>query len=513
MAVASTCDFANHSVKVYWLQWSRIAESLPKEAARQAAAGNSDIIQTIYVRLTTFLEQTVRVSARCRTAFRKQKMNDGHEITSLCLNEFEKDMRDRVVAFTGIPNSKGVSKNHRVSLLQVFHACRHTIEVDRVVCAPFSRDTPAPNISLEDLNLYAGMVAEEEAHKLDKEQGWDPKKHAHLWKPLVFHIEKVLCGGHLTKEENTRAFVTTMRWLSDMVRNCNNPRLCLLFCGGQRIGKSWFFDNMRKYMLGPQCSQVYDSPRDFGDFTRATEGVVFNQFEELQSGAKNVGPWLKNFVGGQDLSERLLFKNGRQVANTGRTVLTTDDASKLGIPKDRCEQYERVFACRCCEKYKTPEYLAQLVACGTGDHWVAFYRYLYHYSEVDPIPFTCVGASNAAEYAQKYTTQVHHSEKKMVQEFIDYLITEKEDFLQETNAKYNGKIPTKTMFEEFHFWAQSENLECAKGLRHSVFVSVLVDLLKGTDTTVCQSKQILTGLDGKSWRPNVFEGLSNERTS
>ena len=141
---------------------------------------------------------------------------------------------------------------------------------------------------------------------------------------------------------------------------------------------------------------------------------------------------------------------------------------------------------------------------------MAFYRYLYHYSEVDPTPFTCVGASNAAEYTQKYTTQVHHSERKMVQEFIDYLVTEKEDFLQETNAKYNGKIPTKTVFEEFHFWAQSEHLDCAKGLRHSVFVSVLVDLLKGTDTTVCQSKQILAGLDGKSWRPNVFEGLSNE---
>ena len=85
MALASTCDFADHSVKVYWLQeWSSIAESLPKEAARQTAAGNSDVIQTIYARLTTFLEQTVRVSARCRTAFRKQKMNDGHEIQQVC---------------------------------------------------------------------------------------------------------------------------------------------------------------------------------------------------------------------------------------------------------------------------------------------------------------------------------------------------------------------------------------------------------------------------------------------
>ena len=61
---------------------------------------------------------------------------------------------------------------------------------------------------------------------------------------------------------------------------------------------------MRKYMLGPHCSKVYDSPRDFGDFTKAIEGVVFNQFEELQAGAKNVGPWLKNFIGGQDLNER-----------------------------------------------------------------------------------------------------------------------------------------------------------------------------------------------------------------
>ena len=60
-----------------------------------------------------------------------------HEITSLCLNEFEKDIRDRVVAFTGTPNLKGVTKNHRVSLLQVFHSCRHTIEVDRVSVRPF----------------------------------------------------------------------------------------------------------------------------------------------------------------------------------------------------------------------------------------------------------------------------------------------------------------------------------------------------------------------------------------
>jgi len=124
----------------------------------------------------------------------------------------------------------------------------------------------------------------------------------------------------------------------------------------------------------------------------------------------------------------LLFKNGRQMANTGRIVLTTDDASKLGIPKDRCEQYERVFAYRCCEKYKTAEYLAQLVACGTRDHWVAFYRYLYHYSEVDPILFMCIGASNAAEYTQKYTSQVHHSDRKMVQEFIDYLALRRRTF-------------------------------------------------------------------------------------
>ena len=295
-----------------------------------------------------------------------------------------------------------------------------------------------------------------------------------------------------------------------MVRNVNNPRMCLVFCGGQRIGKSWFFDNMRKYMLGPQCSQVYDSPRDFGDFTRATEGVVFNQFEELQAGAKNVGPWLKNFVGGQDLSERLLFKNGRQVANTGRTVLTTDDVTKLGIPKDRCEQYERVFASRCCENFKTPEYIAQLVACGTREHWVAFYRYLFHYPETDPVPFTCVGASNAEEYLHKYTTQVQYSEKKVVQEFLEYLVAEKEDFLQEANSKYDGKIPTKNVFEEFHWWANSENLECAKRLRHSVFVAVLVDLLKERGTTVGQSKQVLTGVDGKSWRPNVFEGLNND---
>ena len=184
--------------------------------------------------------------------------------------------------------------------------------------------------------------------------------------------------------------------------------------------------------------------------------------------------------------------------------------SKLGIPKDRCDQYERVFASRCCENYKTPEYIAQLVACGTREHWVAFYRYLYHYPEIDPTPFTCVGASNAAEYIQKYTTQVQYSEKKVVQEFLEYLVTEKEDFLHETNLKYEGKIPTKNVFEEFHFWANSENLDCAKRLRHSVFVAVLVDLLKGGGTTVCQSKQVLTGVDGKSWRPNVFEGLRNE---
>ena len=101
-------------------------------------------------------------------------------------------------------------------------------------------------------------------------------------------------------------------------------------------------------MIGRQYSRVYDNPRDFGEFTKAIEGVLFNQIEELQAGCKNVGPWLKNFIGGQDLNERLLFKNDREVANTGRTVITTDDVSSMGVPMDKCEQYDRIFASRCC---------------------------------------------------------------------------------------------------------------------------------------------------------------------
>ena len=67
------------------------------------------------------------------------------------------------------------------------------------MCAPFSRDTSAPNVSPTDVNLYTGMLAEAEAHRLDTEQGWDRERHRHLWQPLVFHVEKVLCEGHLTR--------------------------------------------------------------------------------------------------------------------------------------------------------------------------------------------------------------------------------------------------------------------------------------------------------------------------
>ena len=85
MTAASMCDFTDHNVKVYWLQeWVSIVESLPAQVAQTES--DDTATKMIYARLTKFLEQTVRVSARCRTAFRKQKKPEGHEITSLCLN-------------------------------------------------------------------------------------------------------------------------------------------------------------------------------------------------------------------------------------------------------------------------------------------------------------------------------------------------------------------------------------------------------------------------------------------
>ena len=232
-------DFTDHTVQVYWLQeWAEIIVSLPQEATETAATnGDPAALAVVHARLAKFLHQTVRVSARCRTAFRKQKMGDGHEMTNLALNEFEKDIRDRAIVFTGKPTEKGVVKTHRVTLLQAFHTCRHTIEVDRVVCAPFSAVSPAPNVSPLDINLYAGMLVEAEAHRLDT-NGWDFEEHRALLDPMLFHIKKVLCGGHYSESENERAYTTTMRWLSDMVRNCCNPRMCLVFCGGKESARA-----------------------------------------------------------------------------------------------------------------------------------------------------------------------------------------------------------------------------------------------------------------------------------
>ena len=398
-----------------------------------------------------------------------------------------------------------------VSLLTVMRAKRHKLEVDRVVCVPFSSATAPPTDS-DDCNLYTGVLVEAEAHALDSaENGFQYEAYAHLLDPLLFHIQHVMCGGHETEQENALANTVTLRWLSDMVRGCANPRMCMVYVGGQRIGKSWLFDTIRKFMIGSRWSAVYDNPRDItGVFTKPVEGVIFNQFEELNVDAKGLLNWLKNFIGGQDLGQRLHYEGTKEVSNTGRSVITIDDVNKIPFPKDKCEEYDRIFISRCSTAHKTEEYIAQLVECGTRAHMVALYRYLFHYLEVDPVPFTSVGTSNAVEYIKKYTTSVQYSDKLVVREFLSFIVDEKPEYLADMNARNKEGIPTRDLFEEFLHWATKENLECAKRMRHSQLANVIVDLLRDTGAGKQQSSKSLIGFDGKPCRPNVFVGLTNE---
>jgi hypothetical protein len=307
-----------------------------------------------------------------------------------------------------------------------------------------------------------------------------------------------LCGN---VDQGTKEWVKD--WLADIFQNPNDKKgTALVFVGKQGCGKSIFFDELMKALLGEY--HHYANGKDYNEqFNLELKDKLLINFDEgFATKSKSSEAKLKSFITQPQFKLQGKGTNATTILNPARAVFTTNDRFAINTAED-----DRRFAIfrTVKEDYITPEYFDKFLAAVGNREMLEKFMFELTTREIK-------GRLNMPPMTEEKISQKTFSADK-VSEWFDFIISTRSDYKAQlrdnSQSKYNWEGRVWNRYTENERWMFKENgLESFLNFRgkndgvettNKLFSALKAHLEDNREWSLSNENQRIEARDGFVW--------------